>query len=832
MRNSACGCGLAFAMTAGLVVVSAQQPAVFRSGVDLVRFDLSVTDANGRPLTDVRPDEIEIVEDGRPRPIVLFQRVQEPAGFYTDAAIRAVSAEVTNNEAAPRGHLYVLLFDQLHITSGNEQAAREAAERFIRTRVRASDRVAIFGLPGPGPDHQFTADQQRAVAELRKVHGGYEPIVTTALGKYSVAEAYLIASGDSTIADSVTQRLAQDLSSDTGSSQSTAAAGGRVSSRVHGASDEEFSVQQRSLIENATVVVHQQDAIARDFLLRLSDLMKQFKDVEGRKTIVLFSEGFHQANITRELQDVEAAAAQSYAVFYAMDLNARQSDLGGMTPATTPLSTEIQERIAPLASLALETDGLFVADARSQLDAALKRLADQSQDYYIAGFLPSEKALAARGSYQRVTVRVKRPGVRVSARTGYTVPAGSVPPDRRRAIDAALAAPFSQQALKVSYTTYVLRSAESGQPSVLVSLDADLPLASSKPEAADVVFVVRNARDGRIITSGSGTIPLPDRATPGEYLGRGSYRVQFSVPPGTYLMRAVVREPGGLLGSADRRLDVRDVAGPSVAASDLVLGSANGVLPVRVEAYSEDGLSGLIEIYGRTPEQLAHVKVAVALVHESDAITKTLDAVVDAPESAPGGAVRRARFSLPLSGVTPGAYVARAVVRDGAKDITTVTRQLQIVDGTAPPASAPPAADPRVVAQGPIFKRAQGEWVTAEPALAAHATKGFDLFTHGAFADAAVELEQAFDDGQRNAATAFVLGWAWQGAGDARKAIGAWRAAAAADPSLVPAHLAIADAYLRLSQPDLAVQAVRAGLSAQPDSVELKAKLEKITGGR
>src|SRR4029077_14351222 len=130
-------------MTAGLVVLSAQQPAVFRSGVDLVRFDLSVTDKDGRPLTDVRPDEIEVIEDGQPRPIVLIQRVREPAGFYTDAAIRAVSAEGTNNDAAPRGHRYVLLFDQQHITRGNEQAAREAAERFIRTRVRASDRVAI-----------------------------------------------------------------------------------------------------------------------------------------------------------------------------------------------------------------------------------------------------------------------------------------------------------------------------------------------------------------------------------------------------------------------------------------------------------------------------------------------------------------------------------------------------------------------------------------------------------------------------------------------------------------------------------------------------------------
>src|SRR6478672_313892 len=117
-----------------------------------MRLYLSRSIAHGTPLACARPDEIEIREDGKPLPIVLFQRVQEPAGFYNDAALRAVSAEVTSNDAAPRGHLYVLVFDQQHIAPGNEEAARKAAETFLRTRVRSSDRVALFGIPGPGPD--------------------------------------------------------------------------------------------------------------------------------------------------------------------------------------------------------------------------------------------------------------------------------------------------------------------------------------------------------------------------------------------------------------------------------------------------------------------------------------------------------------------------------------------------------------------------------------------------------------------------------------------------------------------------------------------------------
>src|SRR5260370_39926808 len=145
-----------------------QQP-VFRSGADLVRFDVCVTDASGRPLRDLRPEEREIVEDGRPRPILLFQHIDEPAGTYAEAALRSVSAEVSTDRGAPRGHLYLLVFDQQHIAPGNEQIARRAAEAFIKARVRPSDRIAIVGVPGPGPLLGFTADRTRAAAELLKV---------------------------------------------------------------------------------------------------------------------------------------------------------------------------------------------------------------------------------------------------------------------------------------------------------------------------------------------------------------------------------------------------------------------------------------------------------------------------------------------------------------------------------------------------------------------------------------------------------------------------------------------------------------------------------------
>ena len=444
-----------FAQQAPLDQARDRPAPVFRSGADLVRFDVRVTDASGRPLEDLRPEEIEIVEDGAARPILLFQHIDEPSGSYAEAAIRSVSAEVSSNRGAPRGHLYILIFDQAHIAPGNEQIARRAAEAFIKARVRQSDRIAIVGIPGPGPQMGFTSDRTRAVAELQKVQGTLERTVTTPGGKLSVHEAFEAANGNDAVIAGIMARQSADATADVGVSQAaTGASSGRTSTKT----PEEPGVIQRVIRENSRNLVSRADADARDSLQRLADVIGQYKVAEGRKTVIFFSEGFHQQNVTRELEQVEAAAAESYAVFYSFDLNRRLSNVDQAFASAATEASEIQARIEPLGSLAAETDGALITDASSHLDAAINRIADQAQDYYLVGFTPSAAALSNRGQYRRVSVRVKRPGARVSARTGYAAPKAAASLDRRRTIDAALAAPFSQQAIRIDYTTYTLRS--------------------------------------------------------------------------------------------------------------------------------------------------------------------------------------------------------------------------------------------------------------------------------------------------------------------------------------------------------------------------------------
>jgi lipopolysaccharide biosynthesis regulator YciM len=103
-----------------------------------------------------------------------------------------------------------------------------------------------------------------------------------------------------------------------------------------------------------------------------------------------------------------------------------------------------------------------------------------------------------------------------------------------------------------------------------------------------------------------------------------------------------------------------------------------------------------------------------------------------------------------------------------------------------------------------------------------------ERFAERDYAASVTLLQRASSLEPRDARVAFVLGWAERAGGDLRSAIGAWRNAATLDPRLIPAHLALADAYVQLDQPALAAQALRAGLAAVPDSPELKDRLIRI----
>ena len=105
---------------------------------------------------------------------------------------------------------------------------------------------------------------------------------------------------------------------------------------------------------------------------------------------------------------------------------------------------------------------------------------------------------------------------------------------------------------------------------------------------------------------------------------------------------------------------------------------------------------------------------------------------------------------------------------------------------------------------------------------------GFAQFVDEHYDAAAEALQAAFVQEPTSAPTAFLLGWVHSNAGRSSDAITAWRNAVRLDPTMTAGYLALADAYVRLSHPELAAQALKDGLRALPKSTELQVKLAEV----
>jgi len=239
-------------------------------------------------------------------------------------------------------------------------------------------------------------------------------------------------------------------------------------------------------------------------------------------------------------------------------------------------------------------------------------------------------------------------------------------------------------------------------------------------------------------------------------------------------------------------------------------------------------------------------------------------------------ASRGARIELPLESVTPGTYVVRATLRAAGEIVTELEREVEIRAGSAPPEVGPPLPrdiDPANVLNGDVARRVVAtlrrqadspsvsraadlasarSWDAVVSALQtvdassmpSRVLRGMGLLGQRQFARAAEELQAGFDLGAaampeqgRGAGpgesgltgqVAFLAGWAEAMAGSDTRAVSAWRNAVRLEPGLVPAYLALADAYVRQAQPALAAQVLRSGLAVLPKSAELQRRLSDI----
>jgi VWFA-related protein len=151
------------------------EPPLVRMNVDLVQFDVVVTDAQGRHVTDLKPEEFQVSENGNPQPITNFSFI--PGNRTITAVERAAAPESSLALARIRPEqitrTIVVLVDDLGLTDQSLMSVRPALERFVNEQVQPGDLVAIVTSSGSlGALQRLTTDKRvlrAAVAKLRSL---------------------------------------------------------------------------------------------------------------------------------------------------------------------------------------------------------------------------------------------------------------------------------------------------------------------------------------------------------------------------------------------------------------------------------------------------------------------------------------------------------------------------------------------------------------------------------------------------------------------------------------------------------------------------------------
>jgi VWFA-related protein len=146
----------------------------------------------------------------------------------------------------------------------------------------------------------------------------------------------------------------------------------------------------------------------------------------GRKAMLLLTDGWDTGSdhrLTEAIQACQAADATIYSIRYVDPALLLPNTIQKLKPSTERGIKRRMERIFAVAKRDLqrishETGGKTFEGESANLPAVFNEIETAIRSEYVLGFI--DPAAGQRNSYHKIKVRVKRPGLVVRARDGYS----------------------------------------------------------------------------------------------------------------------------------------------------------------------------------------------------------------------------------------------------------------------------------------------------------------------------------------------------------------------------------------------------------------------------
>jgi VWFA-related protein len=540
----------------------------------MVVIDVVARDSKGAPITDLKKEDLTVLEDGKPQSIRIFNfQHPEPAPAGQPQQPANPPNVVDNLPHFQSGHaLNVILMDSLNTTPMNQAFMRDSMVKFLE-KLPENEPIAVYLL----------GDKLRMVQDFTTDPTALKKVVRSFKGKSS---PYLNGGGPDVAA--AMPGMAQILP--------------------------QMAVQIKEFQDQLTGMMD--DIRVKMTLSALNSLARTLSGYPGRKNLIWVSEGFpfdvmltnasarSTMNDRSYMNDIARTGnlLSDYQIaIYPLDarglagsgaFNVADSNQFGNTAAGHTLrggiggqmDRESDQRMAVHATmndLADRTGGRAFYNS-NDMEAAIRESIDDGSTYYTLGYYPENKDW--NGAFRKLQIKSQRGGVKLRYRIGYFAADSATfaklnPKKQDEDFDEALgldlpistAVPFKAMVIPPSDKTQNKVVVNYGvDPHGLTFTELDSGLRQVNMECAVRAFAKKSPDKALAVEAEKMGGQMNQEAYDKVMKGFFPCRDHLTLPPGDYILRLGVRDnESGLIGTTNATLTIpaESAAAPAAGAT-------------------------------------------------------------------------------------------------------------------------------------------------------------------------------------------------------------------------------------------------------------------------
>ena len=710
----------------------AQATPEFRTGTAVVLLDVIARDKKGRPVRDLKREELQVLENDQRCEIRSFRLVESEATLEPGAA--AVPAPVAPVEPAAVGaragglrapfNLVTLVFDRMNLE--DYRLAEKAARDFVEKGMDARTQAAVFTIGTRlGLLQPFTAEKEPLFAAIALATSGKD------IKDPSLTARAQQASRDAAMASGLPvggQQLPEVGDATQGTGERITSAQGRQPGVAPDDRGGEIKMRQWTAAALRMADSLQRQAEGQWSLYPLLALVKAQAPLAGRKTLLFFSPGVQAPpNLQDVFRTVVSEANRSNVSVYTVDTRGLQArgdintsgaalreaattsmtqQMKSASEATTVQEMQIQDTAdssltlnvqQTLSDLAEGTGGFLIANA-NDFGSRVDRLAADIRGYYEIQYSPA--VVSFDGGFRRISLKVARKDVVLQSRRGYFAlpPSDQIVLPYEMPLFMALAAPapphdFAHQAAALHFAP----GPDGTETVVLVEVPlaaVDFEIDRKKKifgQRLTTLAVLKDA-EGRVVERFSDEYPISGPVDQLEAAKQSNAVLRRVVPlaPGKYTLETASQVKGTGKTSIERASFEIPAVGSGPQLSSLCLLRRADPLPADAppsdDPFRYEGTHLVPHLAGPVSQAATPNLSFFARVYPAPGVEApklTLDFLRDGkvvgraqpPVPAPDGSGRIAYVGgVPSGSFPPGAYEVRLTLAQGEEKATASTK--------------------------------------------------------------------------------------------------------------------------------------------------------------